>query len=134
MAGRTAGSAIKSAASLSGRVGAAYEAGGVAGVAKATISEPASRMAASATAPVRNAYRHGAAQGYRDAAPSGDAGSKGPDDGAPGGSAPAAGPPAWAQSMARRQRMTQAGMMAAHALRDGDRPGMSSGPDLKNKT
>jgi type IV secretory pathway TrbL component len=36
--------------------------------------------------------------------------------------------------MARRQRMTQAGMMAAHAVRDGDRAGSSSGPDLKNKS
>jgi type IV secretion system protein TrbL len=134
MAGRTAGGAIKSAASLSGRVGAAYEVGGVAGVAKATVSGPASRMAASATAPVRNAYRHGAAQGYRDATPSGESGDKGPDGDGPGGTAPASGPPPWAQSMARRQRMTQAGMMAAHALRDGDRAGMSSGPDLKNKS
>jgi len=134
MAGRTAGGAIKSAASLSGRVGAAHEAGGMGGVARATISGPASRMAASATAPVRNAHRHGAAQGYREAAPSGEAGGKGPDGDAPGGGAPASGPPAWAQSMARRQRMTQAGMMAAHALREGDRPGMSSGPDLKNKS
>jgi len=134
MAGRTAGGAIKSAASLSGRVGAAYEAGGVAGVSRATVSGPASRIAASATAPVRNAYRHGAAQGYRDATPSGESGGKGPDGDAPGGSAPASGPPAWAQSMARRQRMTQAGMMAAHALRDGDRAGSGGGPDLKNKS
>jgi hypothetical protein len=30
--------------------------------------------------------------------------------------------------------MTQAGLMAAHALRDGDRAASNSGPDLKNKT
>jgi type IV secretion system protein TrbL len=90
-------------------------------------------MASTSAAPVRNAYRHGAAQGYRDAASSGDGGGKGPDADA-SGSAPASGPPAWAQSLARRQRATQAGMMAAHALRDGDRAGGSSGPDLKNKT
>jgi type IV secretion system protein TrbL len=131
-AARMVGSAIKSAASLSGRVGAAYEAGGVGGVARATVSGPTSRMAASATAPVRNAYRHGAAQGYRDAAPSGEGGG-GSADGS-SASAPASGPPAWAQSLARRQRMTQAGLMAAHALRDGDRTGSSSGPDLKNKS
>ena len=83
---------------------------------------------------MRNAYRHGAAQGYRDAAPSREAGGKGPDSGVSGGGAPTSGPPAWAQTMARRQRMTQAGLMAAHALRDGDRPGSSSGPDLKNKS
>ena len=134
MAGRTAGGAIKSAASLSGRVGAAYESGGVAGVARATISGPASRMAASAAAPVRNAHRHGTAQGYRDAAPSGYACSNGPAAYPSGRSGPASGPPTWAQSLARRQRVTQAGLMAAHALRDGDRAGSSSGPDLKNKT
>src|SRR5690606_38219233 len=120
MAGRTAGGAIKSAASLSGRVGAAYGAGGVAGVARATVSGPVSRTAASATAPVRTAYRHGAAQGYRDAAPPGDAGRKGLDANDGAGSAATSSPPAWAQSLARRQRMTQAGLMAAHALREGD--------------
>ncbi len=133
-AARMAGGAIKSAASLSGRVGAAYEAGGAAGVARATVTGPTSRMAASATAPLRNAYRHGAAQGYRDAAPSGEGGGNGPDADLSGGSAPASGPPAWAQSLARRQRVTQAGLMAAHALRDGDRAASSGGPDLKNKT
>ena len=132
MTSRITGGAIKSAASLSGRVGAAYEAGGMGGVARATVSGPASRMASSAAAPARDAYRHGAAQGYRDAAPSGESGGNGPD--ASGASAPASGPPAWAQSLARRQRMTQAGMMAAHSLREGDRAGMSSGPDLKNKS
>jgi type IV secretion system protein TrbL len=106
----------------------------MAGVARTTISGPASRMAASAAAPVRTAYRSGAAQGYRDAAPSGDAGSDGPDAGGSTGGAPASSPPTWAQSLARRQRMTQAGMMAAHSLRDGDCAGSSSGPDLKNKT
>jgi type IV secretion system protein TrbL len=134
MAGRTAGGAIKSAASLSGRIGAAYEAGGVAGVARATASGPASRTASSATAHVRNAYRYGAAQGYRDAAASGEGGGKGPAPDHSGGSPSSSGPPTWAQSLARRQRMTQAGLMAAHSLRDGDRAGSSSGPDLKNKT
>ena len=84
--------------------------------------------------PVRNGYRHGAAQGYRDAASSGEGGGKSPDADASGGSTSSSGPPPWAQSLARRQRMTQAGLMAAHALRDGDRAASNSGPDLKNKT
>jgi type IV secretion system protein TrbL len=134
MVGRTAGRALEAAASLSGRVGAAYETGGLAGVARTTVSGPASRLAASATAPVRNAERHGAAQGYRDAAPSGDAGSQGPDADASVGHPQASGPPAWAQSLARRQRVTQAGLMAAQALREGDRSAASSGPDLKSKS
>ena len=42
--------------------------------------------------------------------------------------------PAWAQSLARRQRTTQAGLVAAQALREGDRPASGSGPDLKDKS
>ena len=37
-------------------------------------------------------------------------------------------PPAWAQSLARRQRTTQAGLVAAQALREGDRPAAGSRP------
>ena len=129
LAGRASGGAIKAAASLTGRVGAAYEAGGPGGVARTLVTAPGSRMIASGTAPVRDAYREGAAQGYR------DAGS--PSPGGAGPSSPGAGPdgpPAWAQSLARRQRMTQAGMVAAQALREGDRPASTSGPDLKDKS
>jgi type IV secretion system protein TrbL len=129
LAGRASGGAIKAAASLTGRVGAAHEAGGPGGVVRTLVTAPGSRMIASGTAPVRDAYREGAAQGYR------DAGS--PSPGGPGPSSPGAGsdgPPAWAQSLARRQHMTQAGMVAAQALREGDRPASSSGPDLKDKS
>ncbi|MGE0853367.1 MAG: P-type conjugative transfer protein TrbL [Hyphomicrobiaceae bacterium] len=129
LAGRASGGAIKAAASLTGRVGAAYEAGGPGGVARTLVTAPGSRMIASGSAPVRDAYREGAAQGYR------DAGS--PSPGGHGPSSPGAGPdgpPAWAQSLARRQHMTQAGMVAAQALREGDHPASSSGPDLKNKS
>ena len=42
--------------------------------------------------------------------------------------------PPWAQSLARRQRTTQAGLVAAQALREGDRPASGSGPDLKDKS
>jgi type IV secretion system protein TrbL len=133
LAGRASGAAIRAAASLTGTVGAAYQAGGLRGVARATVSAPASRAVASNTAPVRDAFREGAAQGYRDAGPS-----SGPDPnppgGGPGGSGAAGAPPAWAQRLARRQRMTQAGMLAAQGLREGDRPALSPGPDLKDKS
>ncbi|MGE0022368.1 MAG: P-type conjugative transfer protein TrbL [Hyphomicrobium sp.] len=125
LAGRAAGGGIKAAASLTGRVGAAFETSGLSGVARTTLSGPASRLAASATAPIRDAYRQGAAQGYRDTgspAGGGDAGSSG---------AVQPNPPAWAQSLARRQQLTQAGMVAAHALREGDRSASGGGPDLK---
>jgi type IV secretion system protein TrbL len=133
LAGRASGAAIRAAASLTGTVGAAYQAGGLRGVARATVTAPASRAAASATAPVRDAYREGAAQGYRDAGPT-----SGPDPGSPGGvpggGGAAGSPPTWAQRLARRQRMTQAGMIAAQGLREGDRPALSPGPDLKDKS
>jgi type IV secretion system protein TrbL len=133
LAGRASGAAIKAAASLTGTVGAAYQAGGLRGVARATMTAPASRAFASGTGPVRDAYREGAAQGYRDAGPS-----SGPDPGpsgaSPGGGGPAGSPPAWAQRLARRQRMTQAGLIAAQGVREGDRPALSPGPDLKDKS
>jgi type IV secretion system protein TrbL len=133
LAGRASGAAIRSAASLTGTVGAAYQAGGLRGVARATVTAPASRAFASSTAPVRDAYREGAAQGYRDAGPA-----SGPDPGptgaGPAGGGPAGSPPAWAQRLARRQRMTQAGMLAAQGLREGDRPALSPGPDLKDRS
>jgi type IV secretion system protein TrbL len=132
LAGRASGAAIRAAASLTGTVGAAYQAGGMRGVARATVTAPASRAAASVTAPVRDAFREGAAQGYRDAGPP-----SGPDPnppGGPSGGTPAGSPPAWAQRLARRQRMTQAGMLAAQGLREGDRPALSPGPDLKDKS
>ena len=51
LGGGMAGGAIKAAASLSGTVGAAYESGGLQGVARATVAAPVSRMAGAATAP-----------------------------------------------------------------------------------
>jgi type IV secretion system protein TrbL len=132
LAGRASGAAIRAAASLTGTVGAAYQAGGLRGVARATVTAPASRAVASGSAPVRDAYREGAAQGYRDAAPSSGP-HLSPPGGGPGGG-PAGSPPAWAQRLARRQRMTQAGMIAAQGVREGDRPALSPGPDLKDKS
>ena len=133
LAGRASGAAIKAAASLTGTVGAAYQAGGLRGVARATTTAPASRAVASSTAPVRDAFREGAAQGYRDATPA-----SGPDPGSPGGGPGGGGPagsaPAWAQRLARRQRMTQAGLVAAQGVREGDRPALSPGPELKDKS
>ena len=52
----------------------------------------------------------------------------------PGGGTPSGGAPGWARSLARRQRLTQAGLVAAGAMREGDRPAMSTGPELKDKS
>jgi type IV secretion system protein TrbL len=134
LAGRTSGGAIRAAASLTGRVSAAHEAGGPAGVARTLTTAPASRLIASGTAPVRDAYREGAAQGYRDAGPPPGPGPTGGGlGGGPGPTGGGGGAPPWAQSLARRQRLTQAGLIAAGALREGDRGAISPGPDLKNK-
>lgn len=134
LAGGAAGGSIKAAASLSGRVGAAYGAGGPRGVMQTTVMAPASRMIGSATGPVRDAYRQGAAQGIRDTRPPSDGGDAGRGADAVPNAAPPAGPPAWAQSLARRQRLTQAGMVTAQALREGDRPASGGAPDLKDKS
>jgi type IV secretion system protein TrbL len=131
LTGRTAGASIRAAASITGRVGAAYQAGGPRGVVSTTVTAPASRMIASGTGPVRDAWRQGAAQGYRDAGPP-QSGSAGGADPSASGAPPQA--PAWAQGLARRQRLTQAGMVAAQALREGDRPASGAGPDLKDRT
>jgi type IV secretion system protein TrbL len=84
-------------------------------------------MLRSAIAPMQDAYREGASAGYRATSGSSD------DSGASGsGLTAAGGPPGWARDMARRQRLTQAGMITAQALREGDRPAGSSGPSLKS--
>ncbi len=84
---------------------------------------------------MRDAYREGAAAGYRATSPpplEGQGGRGG--DAFGGGRAAAPPPPAWAQNLARRQRFSQAGMAATQALREGDRPAGTSGPDLKDKS
>jgi type IV secretion system protein TrbL len=135
MASRAGGGALKAAASLSGTVGAAYASGGLRGVASATMGAPAARMAGAATAPVRDAYREGAAAGYRaTAAPAAAEAGRGTDALGGGSGTPPPPPPAWAQNLARRQRLTQAGMAASQAVRDGDRPASTSGPELKDKS
>ena len=128
-----AGGSLKAAAALTGRIGAAHESGGVRGIARTTLSAPVARALSSAAGPVRDAYRSGAAQGYRDGAPPADAGSPPAAVSAAGGATPGT-PPAWAQRLARRQRTTQAVMVTAQALREGDRPASGAAPDLKDKS
>ena len=96
------------------------------GVAQATVIKPAAGLASSAAAPVRDAFRQGAAYGYRATAPDGGGGA---------GGTPSAGqsaePPAWAQRLSSRQRMRDATFVAGQALREGDRPMAPATPDLK---
>jgi type IV secretion system protein TrbL len=132
LAGRAAGGSLKAAAALTGRVGAAYQAGGQRGVARTAITAPATRLITAGAAPVRDALRRGAAQGYRDAEPEPSDPDRGAD--ALGSSSSRAEPPAWARNLARRQRLTQAGLTAAGALREGDRPVAGGSPDLNDKS
>jgi type IV secretion system protein TrbL len=116
---------------MTGRIGAAHESDGARGIARTALSAPAARALSAVTSPVRDAYREGAAQGYRDTAPPGDGPSMPMP---PTGGAPTGAPPAWAQSLARRQRTSQAALLAAQAVREGDRPAGGAAPDLKDKS
>jgi type IV secretion system protein TrbL len=80
------------------------------------------------TTPVRDAYREGAAAGIRATVPPSN------DDGSPPSSPPPPATPSWATALARRQKLRDAGFVAAQALREGDRPAAGSGPDLKDKS
>ena len=95
---------------------------------------PASRMIASGTAPVRDAYRQGAAQGYRDAQPPSGPGEpgRGADALAAGAAQPDA--PAWAQRLARRQRTTPGRPGRRAGAARGRPPAGGGGPDLKDKS
>jgi type IV secretion system protein TrbL len=132
LSGRAVGGGIKAAAALTGRVAGAHEAGGARAVGRTLLTAPASRLVGAAASGVLDAYGQGAAQGLLDAGPAAD----GPG-GRPGGMAPPPAPadaaPGWAQRLARRQKTTQAALLAAQALREGDRPASGGGPDLKDK-
>jgi type IV secretion system protein TrbL len=130
LAGRIAGGGVRAAASLTGTVAAAHEQGGMRGVAQATVIRPAAGAADSAIAPVRDAYRQGAAYGYRATAP-GSADGGGASLGAP---SQAGEPPAWAQRLSRSQRMRDATFVAGQALREGDRPMAPASPHLKDES
>lgn len=135
MAGHAAGSAVRSAATLSGTVAASYQGGGLAGVARATVArttvaQPAVRGMGVITNPVRDAYREGAAAGIRATSPSSDDAQAPP----PLSTSPPTQAPPWATALARHQAMRNAGVVAAQTLREGDRPAAAPGPDLKPKS
>jgi type IV secretion system protein TrbL len=129
LAGRIAGGGVRAAASLTGTVAAAHEQGGMRGVAQATVIRPVAGIADSAIAPVRDAYRQGAAYGYRATGPTDGGG-----DASPGAPSQAGEPPAWAQRLSRRQSMRDATFVAGQALREGDRPMAPASPHLKDES
>ena len=123
---RIAGGSVRAAASLAGTVGAAHEQAGMRGVAQAAIIRPAASLGSTATAPVRDAYRQGAAHGYRATTGNSEQG------GNARAGATGADPPAWAQRLSRRQHLRDAAVVASQAVREGDRPMGSASPDLKD--
>ena len=127
--GRAGGSAVTSAASLTGRVSAGYRGGGMSGVAKATVGRAASNAASRMSAPVRDAHTQGVAEGIRSTSGSAS-GSFGRGAGVVSPSSQSASAPGWAKQMHRRQCVREAGMVATHTLRDGDRGGSGEGPKL----
>ena len=75
---------------------------------------------------MREAYERGSRGAWR------TTGGSGPDD----TPSPAPDPgksPDWARRMQMRQRLGQAGQMAAHSVRDGDRGSSGANPTLRDK-
>ncbi|MEX0347387.1 MAG: P-type conjugative transfer protein TrbL [Rhizobiaceae bacterium] len=127
--GQLAGGAVTSGASLAGRVSAGAQSGGMSGAAQAAVGATAKNAVAGAKAPLTDAFRSGQAEGFRATSGSGSKPAMGRGAGVVASSSDS-GPPAWAKSMHRRQRMREAGMVATHTLRDGDRGGSGDGPTL----
>ena len=136
-----ASSAIKAGASLagaartsytlgsvaSGASGASRIAAGLAGVARAG-GDAVRKTASKPTGSLKDAYQRGSqsawattggsALGNAQAGPSTSSGSS----------------PGWARRMQARQNVSQAGQMAAHSLRDGDRGSSGAAPQLGERT
>ena len=123
---------VSAAASVAGRTSAGFQSGGVSGAAKATVGGPIKNAASRMTAPVSDAFKSGQAEGFRAAGSSTSAKATSQTSGRGAGvvaSASGSGQPAWAKQMHRRQRLREAGMVAAQTLREGDQGGSSEGPN-----
>lgn len=129
-AGGVAKGGVSAAASMAGRTSAGFQSGGMAGAAQATMGAAARSAGAHMKAPISDAFRSGQAEGFRATGGSGSTPATGRGAGVVTPSSSASGPPAWAKDMHRRQRMREAGMVATHTLRDGDRGGSGEGPSL----
>lgn len=138
--GAGAGSATRAAASMAGGASASYQmtrsgseatgaagvAAGVAGVARAGASaagQGARNLASRATGGLREAYSNG------EQAAAAATGSSGERE-AVSAATSAADAPDWARRMRREQRLREGVTVAAHTLRDGDRPVSGDNPKL----
>jgi len=110
----------------SGATGAGAVAAGIAGVARAggdavrrTASRPAQTM--------REAYQRGSQGAWR------ATGGSSTGDNSSGPASHPSQSPGWARRMQSHQRVSHAGQMAAHSLREGDRGSSGAAPTLKDK-
>jgi type IV secretion system protein TrbL len=143
--GAGAGGATRAAASMAGGASGSYQiarassdasgpagvAAGVAGVARAGAAATAQgmrNMAARATGGVRQAYADGEQGAF-----AATGGTRSGADDTPSTAAPASDAPDWARRMRREQRMREGVTVAAHTLRDGDRPAAGENPKLKDE-
>ena len=109
----------------SGASGAAGIAAGLAGVARAG-GDAVRRTALRPANAFRDAYRRGSESAWRETGGT----TTGSDSSA---DAPTSDRPSWARRMERGQRMSHAGQMAVHTLRDGDRGSGGASPSLSDK-
>lgn len=143
-AGGVAAGAVRAGAALSGTASAGYGLGraasgrsggggvaaGIAGAARSGGAALAARLRAGAGRALGSPRAAFDAGGRAAVAATGGSLRGGPASEA---SAPGDGPPAWARKLRAEQRLREAGMVAAHAVREGDRGGSSEGPDLKER-
>ena len=133
-----ASSAVKAGASMAGAARTSYTLGsvasgasgvgavaaGVAGMARAggdAMRRTASRPAQS----LKDAYRRGSQGAWRATGGTGGSDASGPSS--------SSSSPGWARRMQARQNASQAGQMAAHSLREGDRGSSGAAPQLNDK-
>lgn len=130
MAGGASGSyqLVRASSDASGPAGVAAGVGGVARAGAGAVVQGARNVAARATAGVRQAYADGEQGAF---ATTGGTRPGSPDTAAT--ASPASDAPDWARRMRHDQRMREGVTVAAHTLRDGDRPAAGENPKLKDE-
>ncbi|MDJ0683731.1 MAG: P-type conjugative transfer protein TrbL [Alphaproteobacteria bacterium] len=126
-------SAYGLARATSGASGATGVAAGMAGVARAgagALGQGARTVAERATTGVRTAFADGQRSAF-----SATGGSSPPGGGESAGvlsTADARGAPDWAQRLRKEQRLREGATVAAHTIRDGDRPAAGENPRIRD--
>jgi type IV secretion system protein TrbL len=119
------------ARATSGASGMAGAAAGTAGITRAGAGAAAQgvrNLGARATEGVRASYRAGQRGAFTATGGAANSSTPSMDTGGAGDAAPA-----WARRMRAEQRLREAGMVTAHAIRDGDRPVSGDAPKLRDE-